>query len=179
MLLDCYFIADRGIHESIKRETRKGKALACAKGCSNCCRSHKTIPIYPLEVVGIYWYAIEKLNPETKPTLRQQLSDHKKHDACPFLINGICAIHPMRPLACRHFNVFGNTCEEGEDAFFTRREDVMTPIKKYQNDALSTMLPFHDIKKRPERRDAMKRGVIHTFVQVLQEIEWGKLAARL
>jgi hypothetical protein len=27
--------------------------LACAKGCAACCRAHLTIPVYPLELVGI------------------------------------------------------------------------------------------------------------------------------
>ncbi len=179
MLLDSYFTADRGVYESIRRQTTKGRKLACDKGCSHCCRSHVTIPVYPLEVIGIYWYVIQKLDKEQQAALAGPLRSHGKGDPCPFLIEGICAIHPVRFLACRHFNVFDTICNEGEDAFFTRREDVLTPIKKYQDEALGKMLPFHGIKSKPQRRDAIKTGWIHQHAQVLQEIDWSKLADRI
>ncbi len=179
MLLNTYFIADKGVFEGIRRETNKGRFLACAKGCSACCKAHTSIPIYPLEVIGLYWYIIEQIKGEVRKQLKGQLSDFKKGDPCPLLVNGACSVHPMRPQACRHFNVFSQPCEEGEDAFFTRRQDVLTPIKKYQDDALSNMLPFHKITKRAQRREAIKTGAVHQFVQVLQEVEWEKLAKRM
>ena len=61
MLLDAYHIADGGVTEAIRREQRQGRRLACAKGCSACCRSHKTIPVYPLELIGMTWYATEHI----------------------------------------------------------------------------------------------------------------------
>ena len=61
MLLDAYFIADQGIYEGISREEKQGRKLACTKGCSNCCKAHLTIPIYPLELLGLYWYTTEKV----------------------------------------------------------------------------------------------------------------------
>ena len=41
------------------------------------------------------------------------------------------------------------------------------------------MLPFHDIKSKPQRRAAIKSGWIHQHAQVLQEIDWSKLADRI
>lgn len=179
MLLDIYFITDRGVREGVRREENKGRSLACYKGCSACCRSHTTIPIYPIEITGLYWYIIEKSTGETREKLRRQCSEHKQGEPCPLLIDGACGVHPMRPQACRHFNVFGKPCAEGEDAFYTRRKDVLTPIKKYKDEALSKMLPFHKITGRSQRRDAIKQGLLNTYVKVLQEIDWSKLAKRM
>jgi len=65
ILLDAYLITDQGISESIKREEKQGKKLACARGCASCCKSHETIPVYPLELMGMSWYAAEVLAGET------------------------------------------------------------------------------------------------------------------
>ena len=48
-LLEVYHLVDQGVAEGSRRERQRGKTLACAKGCSACCRSHATIPIYLLE----------------------------------------------------------------------------------------------------------------------------------
>lgn len=179
MLLDVYFTTDKGVHEGVRRQVQKGRSLACFKGCSSCCRSHTTIPVYPLEITGLYWYAINEIKGEVRDKLIEQLKDHKSGEPCPMLVDGACSVHPMRPQACRHFNVFDTPCADGEDAFYTRRQDVLTPIKKYKDEALSKMLPFHDITSRSQRREAIKSGLIHSYVQVLQEIEWFKLAERM
>ncbi len=179
MLLDIYYITDRGVHEGILRQNSKGKTLACFKGCSACCRSHTTIPVFPIEITGLYWFIIEKTSGEIREKLRQQCATHEKGQPCPLLVNGTCGVHPMRPQACRHFNVFGRSCEEGEDAYYTRREDVLTPIKKFKDDALAKMLPFHKINGRAQRRDAIKQGLMNTYVKVLQEIDWLKLSKRM
>ncbi len=179
MLFDSYFIADKGIYEGIKQQTTNNKQLACAKGCSNCCKTHISIPIYPLEIIGLYWYCVEKIKDDNKQTLINQLRDFSKGKVCPFLINDICSIHEMRPLACRHFIVFDKVCDVGEDAYYTRRDDVLTPIKKNQEDALAALLPFHNVKQKSKQRKAMKDGLIHNLAQDMQEIEWKKLADRM
>ena len=179
MLLDAYFIADNGVYEGISRRLNQGQKLACAKGCSTCCSTHITIPVYPLELSGLYWYAMEKTENDQRKILKTNLNNFKGNDPCPFLIDGICGVHPMRPLACRHFNVFRKPCDENEDPYYTRRNDVMTPIKKYKEKALAAMLPFHKITQRSEKIKAMKTGLIHTYAQNLQEIDWTKLAERL
>ncbi len=179
MLLDAYFIADQGVHEGVSRRLKKGHKLACAKGCSSCCKTHTTIPVYPVEIIGLYWYVIEKIQDDRRDKLNVQLRNFSADKPCPFLAEGACGVHPMRPMACRHFNVFSKSCDEGEDPYYTRRYDVLTPIKKYKNKALSTMLPFHGIKQASRRKEAMKTGLIHDFAQTLQELEWTKLADRM
>ena len=75
---------------------------------------------------------------------------------CPFLIDNACSIHPLRPLACRNYNVFGQQCAEGEDAYYTRRGDVLTPHQKNTDLAFDTMLPFYGAKNKAERRRIKK-----------------------
>ena len=85
----------------------------------------------------------------------------------------------MRPIACRQFNVFDRVCAEGEDAFHTRRGDVLTPLRRYADEAYDLMLPFYGIKDRKERRAAVKSGRIHALARVLQGLDWTKLAQRM
>ena len=179
MLMEIYFITDKGVAEGIRRQEAKGQTLACAKGCSTCCKAHATIPVFPMELTGLYWYLIQKTSGDMRLKLQSQCANHQTGESCPLLVDGACGVHPLRPQACRHFNVFNQPCEEGEDAFYTRREDVLTPLKKFKEDALAKMLPFHNINGRTQRRDAIKSGLINSYVQVLQEVDWPKLAARM
>ena len=179
LLLDVQQLTDHAVTEGIQRETRKGKTLACARGCASCCRTHTDIPVYPLELMGIAWYATEKLAAPLRAQVQQQLEHHAEHAACPFLVDEACAIHPLRPMACRHFNVFSRQCTPGEDAFHTRREDVLTPNKNLKDKALRRMLRHHDIKSDTERRRQVESGEVHSLAQSLREMRWETLAARM
>jgi len=179
MLLDAYYIGDKGIYEAIQKRIRRGETLACKKGCSNCCSTHYTIPVYPLEIIGIYWFANEKLDASIRTLLAQNLLVHTSNGPCPFLIHGACAIHPMRPLACRHFNVFNKPCKKGEDPYYTRRKDVLTPIEEYKEKALSRMLPFHGIRDRRLKKRMIRSGYLNQYVKNLMEIDWKNLGIRL
>lgn len=178
-LLDSYFTADKAIFDSILKEEKKGRILACSKGCSSCCSTHITIPLYPLEIMGIYWYVIMKLDKEKQLEIKKQLEAFKPGKGCPFLVGGGCGIHPMRPLACRHFNVFDKSCKEGEDPFYSRRKDVLIPDEKLKTKALSMLLSFHGISNRKDRREYVLSGKIHDLARNLQEVEWIKLAKRI
>ncbi len=179
LLLEAYYWGDKGVHEGIKRRLKRGEKLACKKGCSSCCHTHSTIPVYPLEVVGIYWFADQKIHGEIRKKLSEKLLSHTSKGPCPFLIDGACSIHPMRPLACRHFNVFNKPCAEGEDPFFTRRRDVLTPIESYKEKALMKMLPFHGIKDKKIAKDTVRSGILNQQVKNLLEIDWKNLGIRL
>ena len=178
-LLEAYYITDQGVAEGIRRATERGRTLACARGCAACCRAHTTIPVYPLELVGISWYVTEKLHGEPRAQLKQQLRDYSNLTGCPFLIEDVCSIHPLRPMACRQFNVFGRVCAEGEDAYYTRRQDVLTPISKYTDRAFDVTLPFYGIENKSERRKAIKEGTIHRIAKVLKECNWDSLADKM
>ncbi len=186
ILMDAYYVTDQGISEAIKREEKQGKILACAQGCATCCKSHETIPVYPLELMGMSWYAIEVLGVASNKlgnTLRNDLITQLKHldslQSCPFLLNNSCSIHPVRPMACRSFNVFNKACSEGEDAYYTRRKDVLTPIKHYQDDAFTIMLPFYGVKNKAERRRMIKTGGMHQMAKVMRDLNWSTLADKM
>ena len=178
-LLEAYCIVDKGIVHAIDAEKKKGRKLACAKGCSTCCRTHKDIPVYPLELVGITWYVTEKIAGAAREVLRKQLEGYKEHDPCPFLIEGACSVHPMRPMACRQFNVFGKPCEEGEDPYYTRREDVLDPVKKYVDQAFFIMLPFYGVEKESERIRIVETGEFHKMAKELQAFNWKSLTGKM
>ena len=179
ILLNAYATIDEGISAAIHREQKQGRELACSKGCSSCCATHQDIPVYPLELMGMSWYVIEKLAPPLREQLQQQLQNIDSLSTCPFLLDGACSIHPMRPIACRQFNVLDKACADGEDAFHTRKGDVMIPIKRFTDDAFDTMLPFYGIKRKGERRKAIKQGALHALAKVMRDCNWHSLVDKM
>ncbi|HUX27075.1 MAG TPA: YkgJ family cysteine cluster protein [Burkholderiales bacterium] len=179
LLLEMYHTTDQGVAQGIRQGERHGRTLACARGCAACCRSHGDIPVYPLELAGIAWFATEQLSGDLRETVRQQLARHKALPSCPFLVNEACTIHPLRPMACRHFNVFDRACAEGEDAFHTRRDDVLTPVAFYKNKALAMMLRHHQVPGETERKARVEDGSVHALAQSLRELRWENLALRM
>ena len=172
ILLDAYAIIDKGVSAAIESEQKQGRELACAKGCSSCCTTHQDIPVYPLELMGMSWYVIEKLQSPLREQLKLQLQNIDKVETCPFLLEGSCSIHPMRPIACRQFNVLDTPCAAGEDAFHTRKKDVMKPVQRFTDEAFDTMLPFYGIKRKGERKKAIKQGKLHALAKVMRDCNW-------
>ncbi len=179
MLLDAYHIVDRGVTKSIETERKKGRKLACAKGCANCCSTHNDIPVYPLEIVGILWYVTEKITGQVRENLKRQLNAFTKNSTCPFLVEGGCAIHLLRPMACRQFNVLGRPCEVGEDPYYTRREDVMDPVKKYVDQGFFIMLPYYGVENEKERIKIIETGSFHNMAKELHACNWVELAGKM
>lgn len=176
LLLEVQHITNEGVAAAINADGRK---LACGRGCATCCRSHADIPVYPLELMGIAWFVSEKLEGSPRERVRSQLRDHRSLGSCPFLVDEACAIHPLRPMACRQFNVFTTVCAVGEDAFHTRRGDVMNPDRKRKDEALREMLRHHGIQDGRERRRLVESGEVHRLAQSLREIRWENLASRM
>jgi Fe-S-cluster containining protein len=180
LLLDAYAVIDKGIAIAISREKRKqNKRLACAEKCDICCRANTDIPVYPLELAGITWYATEKVKRPLRDIMRQQLLSQAAHPPCPFLIENICAVYPVRPIACRQYIVFGKPCADNEDPFYSRREDLLTPIQDFTNQAIFIMLPFYGIFKEADRQKAVQNRFIHTKVQNIFSCNWKSLAEKM
>jgi len=175
-LLDAYAIADTGVAIAIRDAEKKGKnKLACGKGCGNCCVHQTDIPVYPHELVGIYWYVSEKIAPPLRDTLKRLLTAHASGSPCPFLVEGSCSIHPLRPVGCRQFNVFTTPCAPGEDPYYTRREDVLVPIADYIDRAFAAVLPSYQLEKERDIAKAVK--LIRSQIMNVQEYDWKKLVA--
>src|ERR1700690_827037 len=166
MLLDAYEIFDRGIELALRRDKRKlNRKPACREGCGGCCSTHTDIPLYPLEMTGTYWYVIEKADLSIRQALEKNLESHTPVGPCPFLIDQACAIYPLRPAACRQFIVFNRPCSEGEDPYYTRRHDVLTPMQDFVDEAFYIMLPFYGITEEEEKASAIKNNLIHARVR--------------
>lgn len=180
MLLDAYSVIDKGIAFAIQEEeTIRKRTLACKKGCDTCCRTQNDIPIYPLEALGIQWYVVKKISEPRRSVLRDRLLSPGNGKVCPFLVDGCCSVHPLRPIGCRQFNVFTRPCEEGEDPYYTRRDDVLMPIRNYTDKAFSIMLPFYGITDEKTKTEVIRNGLIHTKARVLQSLNWSELAKRM
>ncbi len=178
MLLDAYALADTGISVALRdSEKKQKKKLACGKGCGNCCEHQKDLPLYPHELVGIYWYVVEKLPATTRDALKIRLAAHTADSPCPFLIDASCSIHPFRPIGCRQFNVFTTPCAPGEDPYYTRRDDVLVPIADYTDRAFAALLPFYNMKREGDLVQAIK--LIRAQILNIQTFNWGKLVAML
>jgi uncharacterized protein len=180
LLLDAYAVIDNGVSAAISEEEKKrGVKIACGKGCGNCCITHRDIPVYPFELVGIYWFIIEKLSQPLRAVLKKKLLNHRKGGSCPFLIDSVCTIHSVRPAACRQFNVFGTPCEAGEDPYYTRRSDVLTPRRDCTDKAFSIMLPFYGVTGKREIERAVRTRVIDNLARALQLCSWQELPVRM
>ena len=176
LLLDAYAIADTGVAIALREEGKKrGRKLACAKGCGNCCVHQQDLPLYPHELVGIYWFASEKMESPLRDILRDRLANGADDSACPFLINQSCSIHPLRPLGCRQFNVFTAPCAPGEDPYFTRRDDVLTPLSEYTDRVFSAVLPFYNMKQTGDVVQSLR--LVRAQLMNLRTFDWKKLVA--
>ena len=174
LLLDAYAIADTGVAVAVRdREKRQKNKLACGRGCGNCCVSQKDLPLYPHEIVGIYWYASEKITGPARDKLRNRLG--AASPACPFLIENSCIIHAVRPIGCRQFNVFSTPCAPGEDPYYTRRDDVLQPQSDYTDRAFAAVIPFYNLSKDGDVPGAIR--TIRSQIMNLLSVDWSKLSA--
>jgi Fe-S-cluster containining protein len=172
-LLDASALIDTGVAIAARTgEKERGTKIACSRGCAVCC-GQKDIPIYPHELVGLYWYASEKLGQPDRQVLMEQLADHATGSPCPFLVRNACVVHPVRPAACRWFNIFGAACGPGEDPYYTRRADVLVPIEDYTDLAFSAVLAFYTIKKNDDLTRSLR--IVRSQIMNLQTYDWNKL----
>jgi len=178
LLLDAYAIADTGVAIAIRNaEKKQKKKLACGKGCGACCVHQTDLPLYPHELVGIYWYASEKMPKPLRDALRTRLAAGNAAPGCPFLIDDSCSIHPVRPVGCRQFNVFTAPCAPGEDPYFTRRDDVLQPIPEYLDRAFAVVIPLYRLKAGEDSSSSIR--TIRSQIMNLLSYDWSKLASLL
>ena len=172
ILLDAYYIVDIGSAEGLVKEERKRKSkVACHKGCHNCCLK-PSVPITPLEIQGLSWFSSEKLKNPLRQVVKKQLFKHKQTTQCPFLVERLCAIYPVRPIACRHYFVFGLPCEPDEDPFLTRTKDIWSPGREVAQKASFEMLPFYGITDKNKQLIAFESGYILNISEQMHTLDW-------
>ncbi len=180
LLLNAYEAADLGIAADVRsRLALGGPAVACKKGCGTCCGLHE-IPVYPIELEGINWYVVERLRPPLREAVAANLVTAGPSAACPFLVEGACAIYTVRPIACRQFIVFGAQCGEGEDPFHTRRPDVLTPAEGWRLRAFAMTLGFYFTPPKDEFMASMAADeIIQSMARNLRAQNWKRLLQML
>lgn len=156
-LLDAYAICDKGMKTEITMLERRRGRVACQKGRHACCL-RESVPVTQLELQGISWCISEDLRGPRRDTIKGQLRSHKERTACPFLVEGDCAIYPVRPLACRQFFVFGKPCEAGEDILKTRPGDIAARGKNVGKQVAMRFLENYGYKRKSEKVAAFRAG---------------------
>lgn len=177
-LLDALAVIDRGIQETLDNEEhRPRRDVACDRGCHACCVA-QMIPVSPLEISGLSWYATEMLQGEQRNHVKRLLVK-TRHKGCRFLHQGACAVYPLRPIACRQFIVYGTPCAAAEDVFVTRNEDVFKPNPEYKRRADAIMLPHYGFKSREMIDQALQEQHIRKASQLLFACDWKALYRRM
>jgi Fe-S-cluster containining protein len=175
MLLDGYHILDRANKVGIdKEEKKRGQKIACGKGCFHCCLN-PTVPITAIELAGISWFACEQLTGDTREKVKSQLLAHEETAACPFLVEHVCSIYPVRPIACRAFHVFGEQCTPGEDPWLTRRNNTWSHGKETALKVSMKILPYWDIKNPKQQKKAFEFGFIMNNSKNMHEYDWTQI----
>ena len=178
ILLRMHALVDAGIATAVRaEERRRGLRRACGKGCDVCCRTQSDIPVFQIELAGISWYSVEKLEGAVRSAVHTGLERHVPgaHE-CPFLLEHSCAVHPVRPIACRLFTVFGRPCAEGEDPFHVRHPDLLASPPGLLASAYRVMLPFHGVTEPKDQETWLERGLIKTLAVNLPTRDWQSLA---
>lgn len=172
ILLDALAILDRGLHDELAVAQRtRDDAIGCHAGCAACCQSG--LRLRAIEIEGIAWYAAERMERETWRRVREQLSGPDT-GVCPFLVDGLCSVRPLRPITCRRFFVFGRPCRVGEPIFQTRRADIFR-----HSGALTervAMRLFDDdsfgLPTERDKRHALRNGLWLRSTVALLSVDW-------
>jgi Fe-S-cluster containining protein len=112
-------------------------ALACDKGCPSCCVLRVTVTAPEIILLADYVKRIEvtaqggaiglKRRIELADRATRGLGEAERmalRRPCPYIVRGVCVIHPVRPLACRgHASFDRRACAQA-----TAGRDVEVPL---------------------------------------------------
>lgn len=149
--------------------------VMCKKGCSNCCKN-PTVPFTEPELIGISWYAAEKLTGSIRARVKQRLYDHEATVECPFLIDDDCSVYEVRPLICRQFYVKNIRCVQYEDIVSNRPQDIVAPIELIVKASLMRLLDFWPYAATLDKEHALESGVMQDITVNMHEYDWVELA---
>lgn len=171
-LLDAYAVIDAGVEAILGKVAGAGLFPACAKGCAACCA--QPIPATPLEILGVAWFAAARLEGRERQAVKRNLlaANKKSRIDCPFLVKNVCAVHPLRPAACRNFIVFGRACAPDEDVYALRPPDVMRPSHKVMREAFRIMLPHYGITDAVSQEKALDENLLYKKATTLKDFDW-------
>lgn len=176
ILLDSYAIDDYERQLDVRRGIlTRGQRIACHKRCFSCC-TNQAIPLMPLEFMGISWFYSEICDADTKRIIRPRLVNHHRSIECPFLMDNVCSIYPVRPLACRDFFVYGKPCGLDEDITATRPHDIHPPnleISRYIAFRLFDY-PSFGCSTMNDKERAFNEGLIASRSRLMHKWDWAE-----
>jgi hypothetical protein len=178
ILLDSYAIADEANAAVLADCSRRQVDIACHKGCDSCCQ-RPSVPVCELELLGIEWFVVEKLAEPARSRVVAQLLACRSTPRCPFLIEGACGIHPVRPLICRQFFVRSRPCSPGEDVMQTRPQDVVLPPLSSARRIAMRLLDHYGFRKPSDKLRAFERGFVGQNSRLMINHDWSAVSVRM
>jgi len=175
ILLDVLYLCDKANEELMASCARKKIQVACSKGCDACCRN-QTIKVTDLELSGISWYVMEKMDKELRAVVKEQLLVSASSISCPFLVDGACAVYPVRPLTCRQFFVKDTPCAIDENVNKTRPGDIIIPSPESVIKLSLRLLDFWNITRKNEKSRALANGFIFKQMRPMHTVDWVSFA---
>jgi Fe-S-cluster containining protein len=132
------------------------------------------VPFSKLELSGISWYTTEVMNSQSFDLIIPRLLNHKKTTECPFLLEGLCSIYHVRPIACRIFFVFNTPCDSFEDVSLTRPADIFTHSRETAKRVAMRFLDsdFYGLKTKRDKEKAFEDGFIVKTSRQMHHIDW-------
>ncbi len=99
------------------------ESVDCRKGCSYCCNYR--VEAYSYEIIALYYHIQAQFKTDLKEQLLSRIqeaankiapldpvSHYKTNIQCPMLLDGVCSVYAVRPMACAAFySSNSSTCE--------------------------------------------------------------------
>jgi len=174
-LLDAYHIQDTGIAVELEQEKkRRQEKLGCRRGCGTCCQ-RPTVPATEPEINGIEWYINNKMPEDLRETVKKEILTRGKSLKCPFNVDGVCCIYPVRPIACRLLYVFGEPCIPNHDIYKYRAKDIWTHSRDLGRRITFALLPLYGITAAAEMNEAFDAGFLAEHTISMLEQPWAEI----
>ena len=175
-ILDTFYISDSQVQDHLAKVAKNGIKPACHRGCDACCKN-ATVPFTAPELKCISWYAVEVLSGDIRTVVKERLVNHADSLECPFLVNAVCSIYPVRPLICRQFMVKGEPCTTEEDLATDRPEDIILPPRESViRPVAMRLLDNFDFKTPAAKTKAFESGFIGQNASYMHDYDWTKIA---
>ncbi|MBF0622768.1 MAG: YkgJ family cysteine cluster protein [Magnetococcales bacterium] len=170
-------VMDRDIAQGLEEQIeRRNNPLACQSGCAVCCQN-RAIAILSSEIEAISWYVVNRVDGAAKERLIERLKVQHNSRICPFVIDDVCQIYPVRPLACRAVHIFGEPCMAGEDVLAKRPGDVWYPGIDTAKAVSMEVLSWYGIDDPEEKVKAFEAEFLIEKTGSMQDHDWGVLVA--
>lgn len=168
-VLDAYAVVDADVERVVALRVRGGESLACVAGCFQCCI--QPVPLTKYEIMAIGWYLAHGAVPGALDAVAAARHRRGGSWACPMLQDGGCVAYPVRPIACRRFNVLGRPCLVGEITEATRPGDMLAPGEGALRRAMALLLPLAGVAPKDMRR-ALDERLLHNEAVLIQGVDW-------